>query len=139
MRAEIRKISRFMIKNLPEIQSAIHHPVSQVTCRVLYPGPGLLELVDFQPSGGPPPDGRSDYGVKVFYGLTGEPTDEDPVRIKKAPKSGKDLPKSKFTRTKKMRLVFNGESGNTVYYCMRYESPKGGEGPFSPVFSAVIP
>jgi hypothetical protein len=98
-----------------------------------------LELVDFQPSGGPPPDSRAAYGVKVFYGLTGEPTDENSIRIKKAPKSGKDLPQSKFTRTKKMRFTFTGESGNTVYYCMRYESPKGGEGPFSPVFSAVIP
>ncbi|MDR0473878.1 MAG: hypothetical protein LBH43_09455, partial [Treponema sp.] len=49
------------------------------------------------------------------------------------------IPGSKFTGKKKMLFDFEGESGNTVYFCLRYESPTGGEEPFGPVLSAVIP
>jgi hypothetical protein len=127
------------IPNRAVTRRPIPDPVSQAMCKIAYPGPGLLELSHFQPLGGPPPDSRADYGVKVFYGITGEPTEDEPVRLKKPPKSGNDLPKSRFTRTKKMRFTFIGDSGNTVYFSLRYESPKGGEGPLCPIFSAVIP
>jgi hypothetical protein len=35
-----------------------------------------------------------------------------------------------------------GDSGKTVYFCLRYENQKGGEegeGPFGPIMSAIIP
>jgi hypothetical protein len=37
------------------------------------------------------------------------------------------------------RLDFDGERGNTVYFCLRGENRKGreeGEGPFGPILSA---
>jgi hypothetical protein len=44
-----------------------------------------------------------------------------------------------FTRRKRERFDFDGESGNTVYFCLRYENSKGEAGPFGPLLSAVVP
>jgi hypothetical protein len=46
-------------------------------------------------------------------------------RIAGEPKTGNDLSCSVFTRRKKGRFDFDGESGNTVYFCLRYEKPRG--------------
>jgi hypothetical protein len=88
------------------------------------------------------PDPRSDYGVRIFYGLSGEPTDTYRFRLNEPPKKGGDLPYSVFTRRKKERFDFEGESGNRVWFCLRYENSKGGkegEGPFGPILTAIIP
>jgi hypothetical protein len=88
------------------------------------------------------PDARSDYGVQIYYGLSGPPRKAFRFLVAKAPKSSKDLPYSVFTGRKKKRFDFDEESGNTVYFCLRYENAKGdkeGEGPFGPILSAVIP
>jgi hypothetical protein len=88
------------------------------------------------------PDLRSEYGVRIYYGLSGPPSDKYRFRLPEPPKSGKDLPDSIFTRRKKERFDFDGESGNRVWFCMRYENAKGreeGQGPFGPILSAVIP
>jgi hypothetical protein len=40
------------------------------------------------------------------------------------------------------RFDFPGDSGSTVYFCLRYENEKGGkegEGPFGPILRAIIP
>ncbi|MDR3131386.1 MAG: hypothetical protein LBU18_07545, partial [Treponema sp.] len=58
------------------------------------------------------------------------------------PSSGRDLPHSTFTHRRDHLFDFDGESGNTVWFCLHYENAKGGgegEGPFGPLFSAVIP
>jgi hypothetical protein len=63
-------------------------------------------------------------------------------RISAPPETGEDLPHSVFTRKKKYRFDFDGDSGRTVYFCLKYENGKGGEageGPFGPILSAVIP
>jgi hypothetical protein len=99
----------------------------------------MMELKNLHATGGPPPDPRSEYGIRIFFGLTGESTSEHPIRIAKAPKSGRELPESTFTKKKKILFDFEGESGSTVYFCLRYENQKGGEGPFGPVLKAVIP
>jgi hypothetical protein len=88
---------------------------------------------------GTPPDDRSDYGVRIFWGITGPVSGTDKFRITEAPKSGNDLPHSQFTRRRKELFDFDGESGNTVYFCLRYENPKGQTGPFGPILKAVIP
>jgi hypothetical protein len=44
-----------------------------------------------------------------------------------------------FTREKKLLLDLDGESGKTVYLCLRYENSKGEAGPFGPILHAVIP
>jgi hypothetical protein len=80
--------------------------------------------------------------VRIYYGLTGTPTENFPLRVTNPSKTGKDLPRLFFARRKKERLDFDGESGNTVYFCLQYENSKGGEegkGPFGPFLSAVIP
>jgi hypothetical protein len=91
---------------------------------------------------GIPPDARSDYGVRIYYGLSGEPTEARRFRAAPSSKTGRDLPESLFTRRKKERFDFDGESGKTAYFCLQYETPSGGDagkGPFGPILSAVIP
>jgi hypothetical protein len=66
----------------------------------------------------------------------------DKFRLTAPPVTGEDLPHSTFTHRKRCRFDFSGDSGNTVYFCLRYENEKGGkagEGPFGPLFSAIIP
>ncbi|MDR2740722.1 MAG: hypothetical protein LBB98_00995 [Treponema sp.] len=80
--------------------------------------------------------------MRIYYGLTGEPTEAHRFRVTGTPKTGKDLPESLFTRRKKERFDFDSESGKTVYFCLQYERPRGGEEgkePFGPILSAVIP
>ncbi|MCL1818826.1 MAG: hypothetical protein FWG35_07830 [Spirochaetaceae bacterium] len=120
------------------IITTIGGPVSQATADLGFPGVHLVELRKIRPVSGVLDD-RSDYGVRIFYGLTGEATEEEAFRLTKPPKSGNDLPKSVFTRRKKYLFDFDGESGNTVYFCLRYENAKGEAGPFGPMLSAIIP
>jgi hypothetical protein len=126
------------LHNRDLVHTPIPKPVSQITFDITFPGFHLVELKRIRPLDGPPQDERSNYGVRIFMGLTGEASSEHPIRLSKAPKSGRDLPESVFTKKKRILFDFEGESGNTVYFCLRYESPTGGEGPFGPVFSVVI-
>jgi hypothetical protein len=118
--------------------SRIPAPVSQAACSVGFPGLHMVELKNIRPVSGPPPDPRSLCLTRIFYGLTGAPTSRHPVRLSVPPKSGRELPESATTGKRKRLFDFDGESGNTVYFCLRYESPTGGEGPFGPIFSAVV-
>jgi hypothetical protein len=110
---------------------------------VVYPGPHLLELVKIRRVSGignGPPD--AGYGVRIFWGIMGDPAEAGKFRISVPPQVGGDLPHSTFTHRKKFRFDFEGESGKTVWFSIRYENSKGGkegEGPFGPIFSAVIP
>jgi hypothetical protein len=123
--------------------SPIPKPEAQVEADIAFPGIHLIELQNIRPVGTfGLPDPRSDYGVRIFYGLSGPPSEKFRFRVTEEPKSGQDLPYSIFTRRKKERFDFDGESGNRVWFCLRYENAKGrkeGEGPFGPILSAVIP
>jgi hypothetical protein len=69
-------------------------------------------------------------------------TSGDVIAKNEARDAGKDLPHSTFTHRKRFRFDFEGDSGQTVYFCLRYENEKGGndgEGPFGPIMSAIIP
>jgi hypothetical protein len=129
--------------HLPNPPSPIPTPEAQVEADITFPGIHLVELVNIRPVGTVGlPDPRSDYGVRIYYCLSGTPSDTFPFRINEAPKKGANLPYSIFTRRKRERFDFEGESGNRVWFCLRYENAKGGkegEGPFGPVLSAVIP
>jgi hypothetical protein len=116
-------------------------PTAQAEADLTFPGIHLVELKKIRTAAGSgsAPDGKSDYGVRIFWGLTGPAGGEDKFRVTEAPVSGKDLPHSKFTRRHKELFDFDGESGNTVYFCLRYENPKGDAGPFGPMLKAVIP
>ena len=122
--------------------SPIPRPENQAEADLTFPGIHLVELRNIRPVAGDPPDPRSDYGVRIYYGLSGTPSEKYRFREAEAPATGRALPYSIFTRRKKERFDFDGESGRTVYFCLRYENPKGGEegqGPFGPILSAVIP
>jgi hypothetical protein len=113
-------------------------PIHQVLADILFLGVHLLEL-RIRPLEGTGADARSDYGVRIYYGFTGPASERFPFRLDAPVTSGRILPYSIFTRRKKERFDFEGESGNTVYFCLRYENSKGEAGPFGPVLSAIIP
>jgi hypothetical protein len=120
--------------------SPIPAPETQPEADLTFPGIHLVELRSIRPvAGGAAPDTRGDYGVRIYYGLSGDPTEAHRFRVTGTPKTGKDLPESLFTRRKKERFDFDGESGKTVYFCLRYENPAGKAGPFGPILSVVIP
>jgi hypothetical protein len=120
--------------------ASIPVPESQAEADLIFPGIHLVELIRIRPvKGGTAPEARSNYGVRIYYGLSGPPSGAFRFRLTGEPKSGRDLPYSLFTRRKKERVDFDGESGNKVYFCLRYENPRGQAGPFGPILSAVIP
>jgi len=114
-------------------------PTAQVEADLTFPGIHLVELKKIRPVGGIEPDSKSDYGVRIYWGIMGPATASDKFRLDGVPASGGDLPHSKFTRRHKEFFDFDGESGNTVFFCLRYENPTGQAGPFGPMLRAVIP
>ena len=127
------------LKEPDTVATPIPPPTAQVEADLTFPGIHLVELKRIRPVAGAAPDGRSDYGVRIFWGITGPASGTDKFRVTETPKSGNDLPHSQFTRRRKELFDFDGESGNTVYFCLRYENPKGEAGPFGPILKAVIP
>jgi hypothetical protein len=128
--------------NIPErdtIPTPIPAPEVQAEADLTFPGVHMVELRNIRAVGAPIPDSRSDYGVRIYYGFSGPATEKYRFRITGTPRTGEDLPYSVFTKRKKERFDFDGESGNTVYFCLRYENPTGKPGPFGPMMSAVIP
>ncbi|MDR1307651.1 MAG: hypothetical protein LBK74_08775 [Treponema sp.] len=125
--------------------SPVPRPGAQPRAEIRYLGLHLLELVGIGPVPGTmsEEEAKAEFGVRIFWGiLGGEPTARDRFRLLGIPQSGWDLPHSTFTHRKKYRFDFDGDSGRTVYFCLRYENEKGGkegEGPFGPIFSAIIP
>jgi hypothetical protein len=128
-----------LLKKPDTIRTEIPAPSSQPTADLTFPGIHLVELRHIRPVAGPESDERSEYGVRIYWGLAGEPTENEKFRVTGVPKSGKDLPHSLFTRRKRERFDFDGESGTRVYFCLKYETPSGKEGSFGPILTAVIP
>jgi hypothetical protein len=123
--------------------SPVPAPEAQVTADLAFPGLQQVELQHIRPVGNfGLPDARSDYGARIHYGLEGPPSDKFKFRLSGPPKDASDLPYSIFSRRKKERFTFEGESGNRVYFRLQYENAKGrkeGQGPYGPVLTAVIP
>jgi hypothetical protein len=116
-------------------------PQAQPEADIAYPGVHLIELIHIRAIAGTG-DPRREYGVRIFWGILGSPAETDRFRLTAPPLRGEDLPHSTFTRRKRYRFDFSGESGKIVYFCLRYENGKGGkegEGPFGLIFSAIIP
>jgi hypothetical protein len=135
------------------VHSTGHAPVprpgAQAEGDIVYPGKHLLEIVKIRPVAGTMSgeEAKAEFGVRIFWGILGpSPAGSTGAtgkfRLAAPPLTGSDLPHSHFTHRKKYRFDFEGESGNTAYFCLRYENQKGGkdgEGPFGPIFSAIIP
>jgi hypothetical protein len=75
----------------------------------------------------------------IYYGLTGTPSQQHPYRLSEAPESGFQLPYAVRTRRKRHRFEFQGESGNRIYVCVRWQNGRGLEGPWGPILTAIIP
>jgi hypothetical protein len=122
----------------------IPRPQAEPEADIIYPGKHLLELARIRSVLGTMSDeeAKAEFGVRIFWGVLGDPAPTDKFRITAPPVTGNDLPHSTFTHRKKLRFDFDGDSGKTVYFCLRYENQKGskdGEGPFGPILSAIVP
>jgi hypothetical protein len=145
------------IPNRDVTPTPIPPPEDQAEALVSFPGIHLIEL-KIQPVPAPASSAnKSDYGVRIYYGVMGtvefgqspnslgaSPSAKlpaaDKFRLAAAPASGDDLPHSVFTRRAKHRFDFPEEDrSKTVYFCLRYENSKGQSGPWGPILSAVIP
>jgi hypothetical protein len=105
-----------------------------------FPDYGIIEVTNIRPRGDMNAEDRRAYkGVRIYYGLTGNPTAADLFRLTEAPAAGYQLPHSTWTARKSHRFQFPGESGNRIYLCLRYENGKGGSGPWGPILTAIIP
>jgi hypothetical protein len=90
--------------DFPDPSTPIPVPKAQPEADLTFPGIHLMELRNIRPSAGPGPDLRSDHGVRIYYGLSGTPTDTHPFQVTEVPMTGKMLPESLFTRRKKERF-----------------------------------
>ena len=113
-------------------------PVTPPAGILAYPARGLMEMRDIRPAADKP-DARAGYGVRIYYGIMGVPSETNRFRIAERPKTGNDLPHSVFTRRKRHLFDFAGENGREVFFCMRYENSKGQPGPWGDIISAHIP
>lgn len=118
--------------------TTVPQPIISVDGKLLFPAVGMVEMREIKPAG-EKSDARSTHGVRIYYGITGEPTETNRFRISNRPATGNDLPHSVFTRRNRHRFDFTGESGKEVFFCMRYENSKGEAGPWGKIISAFIP
>ncbi|MDR0599451.1 MAG: hypothetical protein LBG84_05140 [Treponema sp.] len=114
-------------------------PSAQPEADLVFPGVHLIELKNIRPAGGARPGDGSDCGTRVYFGLSGPPSSEYKFRLTEPPASGRDLPYSEWASAKKLLLDLDGESGNTIWLCLRYETKRGKPGPFGPILKAIIP
>ncbi|MDR2359873.1 MAG: hypothetical protein LBD85_01140, partial [Oscillospiraceae bacterium] len=82
-------------------RTPIPPPENQVEADITFPGIHMVELQRIRPVAGTAPDARSDYGVRIYYGITGEVSEALPFRLDGPVKTAKVLPYSVFTRRKK--------------------------------------
>jgi hypothetical protein len=124
--------------------SIVPRPNALAEADTRYIGLHLIKLVNIRPVPGTMSEEEAefDFGVRIFWGILGTPTETDKFRLATPPLTGRDFPHSTFTHRKNYLFDLEGESGKTIYFCLRYENGKGGEegeGPFGPIFSAIIP
>ena len=127
------------------IKTPIPTPTGQAIAEVSYPGVGLLTL-HLKPVEGTIHNKRAEHGYRIYFGImpAGGASVEDAAGLDhylmKPAVTGDQLPHSKFSRRSKVLLEFSAkDSGKTVFFSIRFENAKGDQGPWGPVFSAVIP
>jgi hypothetical protein len=129
------------IPNRDTIRTPVPPPTTQVEADILLPGIHLVEL-KIKPYSelAPGTKNRSDYGVRIYYGIVGDVTATDKFRLAAPPASGDDLPHSVFTRKHKHEFDLPEEDrGKSLYFCLRYENGKGKVGPWGPILHAIVP
>jgi len=91
-------------------------------------------------------DERANHGARVYYGVvTDNPAAQSALTgkhyyLNAPPHSPEQLLENDFTKRKRHVIVFPTEdAGKTAWFALRVENAKGGKGPWSEMFSAVIP
>ena len=105
---------------------------------LFFPAPSMVEVGNIRPLTNSAAD-KSEYGVRIYYGVMGTSDETDRFRMTQKPKTGNDLPHSVFTRRKNHKFTFTGENGKEVFFCLRYENSKGEAGPWGNIVSAFVP
>jgi hypothetical protein len=127
------------LKPKDTVKTPVPVPTSEAEADITFPDFHLIELVKIRRRGLGSSDPRSEHGVRIHFGVLDERGARGRFLISAVPETGEDLPHSVFTRRKKERFDFNGYSGKTVYFSLRWENTKGEGGPFGPLKHAVIP
>ena len=123
--------------NVRKARSVIAVPTDQPSASIRFPGTHLVELFKFQNISAAGSDPRSNYGVRIHYGIVG--ANDPKYRIDEIPTSGRRFAESVFTRKMRYCFDFDGEAGKIVCFCLCYENAKGESGPFGPIIRAAIP
>jgi len=126
------------VPNRDMIPTTIPPPAIPVEGALSFPAVGLVEVRDIRASGDKRDD-RAKHGVRIYYGILGEPSEKNMFRIAAPPATGDDLPHSVFTRRARHRFDFSGENGRRVFFCMRFENSKGQAGPWGKIVTAFVP
>jgi hypothetical protein len=125
------------------VKTSIPTPQAQCTGKASNPGVHLVE-VELTGYAILTADQRANYGVRVYWGIvpqgavTLEMASGPKHYLASPPETGGMLGNSIFTRKQKHIFDFEGDSGNRVFFCCRFENSKGEGGPFGPIFSAII-
>jgi hypothetical protein len=61
------------IAPIDDTKTPVPKPDNQVEADLTFPGIHLVELAKIRPASGTPPDPRSDYGVRIYFGFSGPP------------------------------------------------------------------
>jgi len=126
------------VRNRDTTITFVPPPGIPVTGILSFPAVGLVEMRNIS-AAGEKRDERSKYGVRIYFGIMGQPSEKNKFRLSARPATGDDLPHSVFTRRNRYRFDFTGESGREVFFCMRFENSKGHAGPWGKIISAFVP
>jgi len=126
------------IPNRDTVLTKVPPPKTQPTGLLAFPGTGLIDLHDIRPIRNRVDD-TVRYGVRIYYGIVGIPSNSNRFRLAARPESSEELPHSVFTRRRRHRFDFTAERGHEVFFCMRFENAKGQAGPWGKIISAFVP
>jgi hypothetical protein len=121
------------------VKTDVPVPALEAVADIAYPAPHLVELKNIRPLGEGADDPRAEAGARIHFGVLDAPDARNKWRIASPPATGDDLPHSRWSRHKKEVFDFEGDSGKTAYFCLRFENTKGQPGPFGPILQTVIP
>ena len=118
--------------------SDIAVPDAQPAADIGYPDPHVIDIFNLRPRQAHSTDPRSDYGFAIKMGIVGG-TAPYHIDAPPAPDMGMTLPFYKFTRRRRERFDFPGNSGKILCISIAYENGKGEEGPYCLVMMVTIP
>jgi hypothetical protein len=130
-------ITALGLRHKDDVPTPVGTPTMPADGDLAFPAKGMVSIAKIRP-GGPNPDKRASYGVRIYFGLLGD-KGKGGFRLAAQPITGDDLPHSVFTKTRSHTFDFTAERGNQAFLCMRYENSKGQAGPWGDILEAYIP